>query len=678
MKPIIRISIAFLLGLAALASIQASTDWSPVDIPAKGNLISAEFLDGRFFVVDESGAVFVSPDLVEWSIFFEKEGEPLQDIAYSDDGYVVVSLSGKVFSGSPGSWSESNAPAPFGLQDVEFGAGRFVAIGRGGVIVHSPDGRSWEVAQSVPENIADGLHRLVFAEDRFVAVGRTILDQKAGDRSTVVCSSNGLDWEVPEESVSVWLHDIVAADQVYVAVGGEGKIVRSRDGLNWEESPKRMGTDLTGVDYGKGIYLAVGPFGRILASTNGEDWQRSDLPDSTDVLSDVVFGADRFLAIGYRGVAHSLENISAFRKDLASSTGSPKPYRPPGILTFGFPEDDAKVVSMNRRPTYSFLDSDGAEADGFSTEVWEGIARLMGIHFVYAPQDSPVDVVEELITHRADFGLGGLSITPGLSDLVEVSDPTQLIAYRTLIRSEEPGSRGILHLLRTLFTRDFFSLFFWFGAAVLVVGIVMHFLERKINPQAFPDDFRLSLFWSAQTLIAHNCGSRVPGRWGTSAFTIFWMTLGVIFTAQVTAVLTSNLTTEKLENQPIRGPGDFHGRMLGTIEGSAAESWIERNLFTAASFADLPKGVTALKSGEIDALVYDSLPLKQFVLHTLDSGVELVGPAFGTHGHTVLMRPQSTKKDEVNRSLRELFEAGYIDFLNHKWFGVTFGDRYWE
>ena len=164
----------------------------------------------------------------------------------------------------------------------------------------------------------------------------------------------------------------------------------------------------------------------------------------------------------------------------------------------------------------------------------------------------------------------------------------------------------------------------------------------------------------------------------TSAFTVVWMTVGVIFTAQVTAILTSNLTTEELENQPIRGPGDFQNRLLGTIEGSAAESWIERNLFTATSFETLSEGVGALKSEKIEALVYDSLPLKQYVLHTLDSGVELVGPAFGTHGHAILMEPGSEYVEGVNHALERLFRAGYIDFLNHKWFGVTFRDRYWE
>ena len=149
-KAIILVLAGLVLGLG---SSQATSAWRPLDLPVKGNLISAEFLNGRFFVVDESGAVLVSSNLEDWTFFLERGGEPLQDMAHHDGTYVVVSLSGKVFSGAPGSWTMTEVPAPFGLESVDYGSGRFVAVGRGGVIVSSTDGKEWKPVPSLPDGI---------------------------------------------------------------------------------------------------------------------------------------------------------------------------------------------------------------------------------------------------------------------------------------------------------------------------------------------------------------------------------------------------------------------------------------------------------------------------------------------------------------------------------------------
>ncbi|HWI62746.1 MAG TPA: hypothetical protein VNT75_12950, partial [Symbiobacteriaceae bacterium] len=82
---------------------------------------------------------------------------------------VLTLLLATAAQGAPLRWTWQT-PLPQGndLWSVTYGAGQFVAVGDGGSILTSPDGKSWTL-QPAPTMVS--LRSVIYAGGRFVAVG---------------------------------------------------------------------------------------------------------------------------------------------------------------------------------------------------------------------------------------------------------------------------------------------------------------------------------------------------------------------------------------------------------------------------------------------------------------------------------------------------------------------------
>jgi photosystem II stability/assembly factor-like uncharacterized protein len=120
-----------------------------------------------------------------------------------------------------GEWTPQPTPLSI-LYDVTYGNGLFVAVGEGGAILTSRDGRSWT-------------------------------EQSSGTNYP--------------------LFDATYGNGLFVVVGSEGTILTSRDGVNW--TWRSLGDDpLHGVTYGNGLFVAVGDGNTIFTSPNGVNWAK--------------------------------------------------------------------------------------------------------------------------------------------------------------------------------------------------------------------------------------------------------------------------------------------------------------------------------------------------------------------------------------------------------------------
>ena len=124
--------------------------------------------------------------------------------------------------GASGRWSAHqmssglHRPRYLGLRSVTWGAGRFVAVGYDGVIVHSSDGIHWkEAAQHVSGEFLRGV---TWGDERFVAVGF---------EGIVVFSSDGDRWRRANKATPNELHGVAWSGEVFAAVGENGTIIVS-------------------------------------------------------------------------------------------------------------------------------------------------------------------------------------------------------------------------------------------------------------------------------------------------------------------------------------------------------------------------------------------------------------------------------------------------------------------
>lgn len=161
-------------------------------------------------------------------------------------------------------WVTREAP----LWSLAGGAGRLVAVGEGGLVLESLDGRAW---RPVGTGLAGDLRGVAFGEGRFVAVGGEYALLGLGEGT----------WRPVRVGPGAGLWGVVHGPHGFVAAGARG-LWHSRDGRAWELVAQGEYPVLAS---GEGWYLAGGPGGQGLVSRDGRSWRGVTLPRETSCLA---------------------------------------------------------------------------------------------------------------------------------------------------------------------------------------------------------------------------------------------------------------------------------------------------------------------------------------------------------------------------------------------------------
>lgn len=111
--------------------------------------------------------------------------------------------------------------------------------------------------------------------------------------------------------------DITYGNDLYVAVGNNGKMYYSEDCTGWTATSKTIGTGLKAITYGNGKFVAVGGIGSVYSiyySTDGINWECKPYDANFTLsfaLNDVICANGMFVAVGNNGAtAYSLDGIT--------------------------------------------------------------------------------------------------------------------------------------------------------------------------------------------------------------------------------------------------------------------------------------------------------------------------------------------------------------------------------
>jgi hypothetical protein len=191
---------------------------------------------GELFIAAGSGLLLTSLDGRTWLEQYPAPPAEIRSVAHGDRIFVGVGSEsdrpeeGAIFTSSLG-WHWEKREIPKGtppLHGIFHANQRFVAVGSGGVILLSSDGRNWS-RQSSPT--AEDLLDVAFAKGTFVAVSAGL----------VLTSPEGKVWSVQSAPELLSLRAITYGGGLFIAVGesrGEGaNVIYSYDGLTWAPAP---------------------------------------------------------------------------------------------------------------------------------------------------------------------------------------------------------------------------------------------------------------------------------------------------------------------------------------------------------------------------------------------------------------------------------------------------------
>jgi hypothetical protein len=206
-------------------------------------------------------------------------------------------------SSPPSAWQVASAPTPAASwYAVDFGAGRWVALGHGAEVAVSLDGSTWTQYPVPPGS----WQSLTYGDGEFVALS----SQNASPQEMV--SSNGVNWTAVAGPAGQWTGLTYGAGR-FVAVSSLGQIVTSSDAEHWTPTWLHSKAQFTSVAYGNGRFIAVdGAEGATVVSPNGVGWAYYPTPMSGQKWGAVAFGNGNFVAFDSSGSGYVATTVYGY------------------------------------------------------------------------------------------------------------------------------------------------------------------------------------------------------------------------------------------------------------------------------------------------------------------------------------------------------------------------------
>jgi hypothetical protein len=231
-----------------------------------------------------AGVILTSPDGITWTVLPDSSalGVSLNGVIYANNQFVAVGNNAVMTSatGAASTWNllptqSSGITGPtVDLYNVAYGNSLFITVGTyntstssqeityNGLIATSSNGSIWNILPYT----SNYLSGVTYGGGQFVAVGR---------EGSILTSPDGTTWTtqtaapIANSTLTPFLISVIYTGSQFVAVGNyvgtnpsSGFILTSSDGKNWNIAATGTTTDLYGISYGVvsgvGTYVAVG------------------------------------------------------------------------------------------------------------------------------------------------------------------------------------------------------------------------------------------------------------------------------------------------------------------------------------------------------------------------------------------------------------------------------------
>lgn len=180
-------------------------------------------------------------------------------------------------------------------------SGAFVAVGAGGAIFTSTDGKNWLAPSALPNGFSSDLYAVTgYAANQNAPTNPGLRWVAVGAGGSSLYSTDGVSWNVGRGNFNnPALRALTQVAGVFFAVGDAGTIVSSIDGISWTSRPSSTTRNLRGVTHGN-VYVAVGDNGTILTSSDSNLWGVQS-SGTTNTLRQVAAAGNIIVAVGDKG-----------------------------------------------------------------------------------------------------------------------------------------------------------------------------------------------------------------------------------------------------------------------------------------------------------------------------------------------------------------------------------------
>ncbi len=374
---------------------------------------------------------------------------------------------------------------------------------------------------------------------------------------------------------------------------------------------------------------------------------------------------------------HAEEWISANRgavDDWLDNARGSQPVRethPPETIPDRGPNLGTLRVVTKRLEPFVFL-NDG-RFSGFSIDLWKAISDELNLEYEIYAVNSVAKLLDDVSRGVADVGISGIDITARREQSLDFSHSMfesglQIMVAQNRAPRFDRTLRGIVDAVRS---KKLLIVLAILAAALVLSAHIIWLFERRHNPEfgrAYFLGIWNSLWWAVVTVSTVGYGDKTPRGAAGRAFALLWIFVGYVLLAIFTATITTTATVNELHGA-LHGPADLPGMRVATVRGSTSADYLRRIRADVTEVGSIDDAVELLRSGRTDAIVYDA-PVLQFIAeHSEKSLTKVIGPVFNTQSYGIVLPPDSSLREAVNRALLELKERGTYREIRELWFG---------
>jgi hypothetical protein len=217
-------------------------------------------------------------------------GNALHDVAHVSGIWIAVGKGGTILTSPDGfSWTRQDSGTDMTLFKVGGSSGRYVVTGERGALLVSEDTVTWSSAGHLP---FWWVEEIIWTGSRFVAVG---IPHNRSSSNSIMTSPNGVSWTLVYQAPYQSIEDVVQTSDGLVAAG-EGLVLLSSDGLTWQEATTRSLYHLA-----SNSQIIVGAYWQDSlwwSEDGGSSWQITAYPSDSIYYHDLVWTGAEFLAVG--------------------------------------------------------------------------------------------------------------------------------------------------------------------------------------------------------------------------------------------------------------------------------------------------------------------------------------------------------------------------------------------
>jgi len=335
-----------------------------------------------------------------------------------------------------------------------------------------------------------------------------------------------------------------------------------------------------------------------------------------------------------------------------------------GIVTPATAAETWKVATKSFEP-FVFI-SPGEPPKGYSIELWNKIDRRLGMKSEFVVYNTIDEVLKAVEDGEVDAAIAGISITAKREEAMDFSHSYYKSGLQiTILEGRQYPGRRFIRLVFSRETGEALAILFGF---CLISAHLLWIVERHYDPDMFPKSYLAgvweALWWSLVTATTVGYGDKTPKSIIGRTIAMFWMLAGLF----VVGYFASAIAVDRLQTA-ITGPEDLLGKRVAAVAGTTSADYLRSQLVKRIEFKDISDAYTALKQGEVEAIVYDAPTLLYRASQEPD--LRVVGRLFEEQDYGIALPEDSPKTETIDRIILQLKEEGAIADLDNKWFPAS-------